>query len=747
MCKKFSLCFLLVSSLVILIFTNSALGQEYGKLRGFVTDSTSGEVLVFCNVYIEELKVGAPTNERGMFLINNLPANRRYDALISYVGYQSKIITVAILPGKITQVNVELAPLSIELQTIEKIGEKVIRENTTDLSLERISIKELEVLPKGVETDVLRSLQFIPGVSATGDVSGYYYVRGGGSDQNLLLINGVEIYNSYHSLGLFSTIDPEMINSIEFYKGGFTSEYGGRMSSILNIVSKDGNKNRFGFKGSVSFLTAKALVEGPIPNGSFMITGRKSHSTDVLKNFLNEKTVPIDFYDFSFKLNYSSEDIFENAKFSIFGLMSNDIIDYNDSAREKFKWKSDLFGFEWLQVYDVPLFTRLGLAFSNFEGEVIPNLSSLKPRYNQVKDISFSFDLNAVFDSKDEIEAGLKIKILESKFTQQNQVGAKTNLEKFAGNLSVYGKYKFLRFDNFGADIGTRLNVTGLNNNGGGILEPRLSLTYRLFPSLTLKAAAGIFIQEITTLSDEDELILPFEPWIIMPDYLEPSKAVHYNVGVDLNIIDGINFSVEGYYKDIKHLPIINDQKFLASEPDLISGSGESYGWEFMLNYGLHPFNITTSYTLSWAFKEVNNWVYYPRYDTRHAGNIIVEFYFGSGWIASTVWNFASGYPFTQLFGYYDKFYLDNLHSSGVKNGEFLPYSILGDRNLGRLPSYHRLDLSLVKRFRLWLSNIEIGLSAINVYNRANIFYYNRSTNEVVNMLPFLFTATLRVEL
>ncbi len=238
MFKKFSFCFLLVISLVILIFSNPVLGQGYGKLRGFVTDSTSGEALVFSNVYIEELNEGAPTNERGLFLINNLPANRQYDALISYVGYKTKVIKVDILPGKITQVNIELVPLSIELQTIEKIGEKVIRENSTDLSLERISIKELEVLPKGVESDLFKSIQFLAGVRSTGDVSARYYVRGGSSDQNLVQVNGIDIYNPFHALGLFSAVDPEMINTVEFYKGGFPAEYSGRLSSVLKCNIK-----------------------------------------------------------------------------------------------------------------------------------------------------------------------------------------------------------------------------------------------------------------------------------------------------------------------------------------------------------------------------------------------------------------------------------------------------------------------------------------------------------------------------
>jgi hypothetical protein len=488
----------------------------------------------------------------------------------------------------------------------------------------------------------------------------------------------------------------------------------------------------------MSFLTAKGLVEGPIPNGSFMINGRMSYNNDILKKFFNEKTVPIDFYDLSFKLNYSSADIFENAKFAVFGFLSNDNVDYEDPLREGFKWNNNIFGFEWLQIYDVPLYSRLGISLSSFEGEVIPNLSSLKPRKNEIKDFTLKFDMNAVFTTNDEIELGLKLKTLDTKFYQVNTLGATTNLEQFAGNLSVYGKYRFLRFEDLAIDAGTRFNVTGLSREGGGSFEPRLNMSYRLFPFLNLKAAWGIYIQEIATVSDEDEIIAVFEPWIIIPDYLDPPTATHYNIGVDIDLFRAVTFSVEGYYKLLKNLPIVNNQKYTSLDRDLIGGSGESYGWEFLFNYGVDPINFSTSYTLSWAYKEVNNWTYYPKYDARHALNLILEFNFGAGWVASSIWSYSSGYPFTELIGFYDKYFL---------SGEFLPYTVLGDRNLGRLPAYHRLDLSLVKRMELSLINMELGLSAINVYNRNNIFYFNRDTGEIVNMLPFLFTGTLKVEL
>lgn len=724
---------------------NFTFAQELGKLRGFVTDSTNGEALAFGNVFIKEINQGASTNEIGMFIITSIPANKTYDITISYVGYKTKIISVFIAPDKLTQSDVALVPLSIELQTIEKIGERVIEKNATDISLEIIPIKQLEVLPLGVETDIFKYIQNIPGVTSTGDISAKYYVRGGDSDQNLVLLNGVTLYTPYHSLGLFSAVDPEMINSAEFLKGAFDSQYGGRLSSVLNILSKDGNKNRFGLTATVSSLTAKGLIEGPIPNGSFMISGRKSHSTDILNKYLRNESIPIDFYDLSFKLNYSSKDIFENAKFSFFGFLSSDVVEYDNPLRESFDWNNQLFGFQWLQIYDVPLISRLSISVSNFEGEVIPNESSLKPQQNTVNDVDLSFDMNVVYDNRDEFGGGVNFKFVETNFFQQNKVGATTDINQIAGNLSIFGKYKFLRWEKFGADIGTRFIITGLNKNSSGTFEPRINLTYRLFPNLAIKGAWGIYLQEMTTLSDEDELISVFDPWIIIPGELEPSKSIQYNIGLSYNIIPGITSSVEGFYKIFQNLPIINDQKFLASDPDLIDGKGESYGWEFLFDVGLNPVSLTAAYTLSWAYKEVDDWVYNPKYDTRHQFNTILEFNLGSGWITGLIWNYASGLPFTQLIGYYDKLYLDDFNSSGYDQGDIEPFTILGDRNLARLPDYHRLDISLTKRFYISFSKWEVTVSAINVYDRENVYYFDRNTGEVVNMLPFFVSGTIKL--
>jgi hypothetical protein len=738
---------LLFVTITIALFNQISFSQDFGKLRGVVVDSINGEALVFCNVYLEELKTGASTDKRGMFLINQLPTNVKLSVIISYVGYKSKNLTIELKPNELLDVKILLEPLSIELNTIEKIGERYIEKNVTDLGLEKISVKQLEALPKGVETDVMRSLQYLPGVSSTGDISARYYVRGGSSDQNLVLLNSVTIYAPFHSLGLFSVIDPDMINSIEFFKGGFSSEYSGRLSSILNVLSKDGNKNRFSATASASFLTGKGLLQGPIPNGSFIVSGRFSYSDKILKSFLDQKTVPVDFYDISGKINYSSPDIFNNAKFNLFTFLTSDKISYNDPAREGYLWKNNLIGFEWLQIYDAPIFSRLGISLSKFEGKIIPNESNLKPLNNELQDITISFDLNAAFNSKDQLDLGLMIKLLDTKLLMENKASITSNIDKFAGNISIYAKYKLLRFNNFGLDLGSRLNVTGINISTGGSLEPRISFTYTPFDGITFKGTSGIYVQEMATISDEDEIISIFDPWIIIPDYLEPAKGFSYSGGLQFDLSNTTNFQIEGYYRKADNVPMLNDEKYFSYDPDLMAGELEAYGWEFGFNVKNDVYSVSTSYTLSWAYKQVEDYIYYPKYDTRHAGNVMLEYNPWNAWSFSSVWSLYSGLPFTEIISYYDKYFIKNPFEIIPGSGNYLPYLILANKNLGRLPSYHRLDLGISKKLLVGPAVFTVSLNAINVYNRKNIFYYERDTGRRVNMLPFLFTATIKAEI
>jgi outer membrane receptor protein involved in Fe transport len=237
----FSICSF--SLLLLGTIVQKNLAQEKGALRGVVVDSASGEVLPFGNVLVQDLNIGASTNSAGYFYIPALPAKVSCTIKVSYVGYLTKYEKVYISSNKITEIKVKLVPTNIMMQSVEKIGGKTVEKNATDLGLERISSHSIEMFPKGVESDVFRTLQYIPGVQSTGDVSARYYVRGSPSNENLVLLNGVTVYNPFHAFGIFSVVDPDMINSVEFYKGGFPPEYGGRLASVLNIVTKDGNTN------------------------------------------------------------------------------------------------------------------------------------------------------------------------------------------------------------------------------------------------------------------------------------------------------------------------------------------------------------------------------------------------------------------------------------------------------------------------------------------------------------------------
>ena len=721
----------------------------FGSLRGVISDSTNGEVLAFGNVLVKELNRGASTNDKGLFLITSIPAPGEYTLVVTYVGYDSKSLKVTVNKDKITHVNFPLIPNSIELQTVEKIGERVAESNATDLGLQRIAIKDLEKLPQGVETDIFRSIQYIPGVKSTGDISARYYVRGSPSNQNLILLNDIPVYHPFHALGMFSAIDPEMINNIEFYKGGFTSEYSGRLSSVMRLITKDGNKNKLAGKASGSLLTAKGVIEGPLPSGSFIMTGRKSYNTDILKKFLNDKNVPVNFYDVSLKLNYANNNFLHEGKFSLFGFASQDNLNNNNPLEADFKWANRLLGFKWFQLSDSPLFYEVSFSVSNFEAETIPNLSSVKAKKNELTDLTLKMDFTYVYDNKNELDVGIKIKEVSSELILENTRG---NLKDISGpkgaNISAFAKYKILANENVGIDIGSRINLTRIATGRAGefLLEPRISTTFRLLPTIALKFAWGVYNQELITLSDEDELISIFEPWFITPSYLDPSQAIHYVAGLEFDLTKNLSIDLEAYFKNLENFSALNDEKYFETDPDLVNGSGESKGIEFSLNYTPFPFRFNIGYSYSEATKTANGLTYPPRYDSRHSFNSTFEYNIGNGWYASISWVYFSGLPFTQIVGYQDRLIIDNIFTNETLLANYRPYTLHGKRNDARLPDYHRLDFNLSKNIDLKFLKLYLDLSLINIYDRDNIFYFDRETGKRVNMLPFLPTASVKVE-
>jgi len=733
--------------LLLLLSSGKIFAQINGSLRGSVIDSLSSEPLAYCNVLIEQLNIGASTDERGYFYIPSIRAGNTYRILISYIGYTSKRISVKIPGKRITDIHVKLSPAIIELPEAEKIGERFNLKNEPDVSMMRIFNRELEILPKSVEADIFRSIQNLPGVKSTGDVSARYFVRGGSSNQNLVLVDDVTLYTPFHALGIFSAIDPNVINFIEFFKGGFPTEYNGRLSSILRVATKDGNKNNYSGSAGLSFLTAKAFVEGPIPDGSFYLSGRKSHSNEILRKFLDNKNVPAEFYDVSFKVNYSNPEFMENAKFTVNGFYSGDVLDNPDPLREDFNWLNNFISARYFQwVTDSPLFYDIMMSQSSYSAEVIPALSKVRAKKNTLYDFTLQAAMTYVLDNKNEISGGLKVIKIDNNLKLENARGAITDLHASGANISFFLKYKLLSSKNFSADFGSRFNFTRLASGSAGqfSFEPRATLFYRIFPDVALTASWGMFQQELTTLSDENEIISVFEPWIITPSYLDPATAFHYIGGIKINPLNNFSVDVEVYYKFIKNLPALNEEKYFPEDRDLVSGNGESYGLEALAKYAAGRINLSAGYSLSWAFKEINGYKYHPRYDSRHSVNLSLAINIGSGWEASALWHYNSGLPFTQIIGYINKLYFEDL---GSRSFYLQPYTLLASKNLARMPDYHRLDIGISKRFTFYDIKFFLDVSVLNVYNRNNLFYFDRNTGDRVNMLPLLPTATIKIEI
>jgi hypothetical protein len=515
----------------------------------------------------------------------------------------------------------------------------------------------------------------------------------------------------------------------------------------MNIKTNDGNRYRYAGSANASFLTGKVSIEGPIPDGSFLLTGRKSYFGEVMKNFLNNKTAPFDFYDLNMKLNYSNDEMLKNSKFSVKTLISNDNINYGDPKLADYSFRNDIFGIEYFQVWEKPLYSDISFSITNYHAGVNPNFSQAKEQNNDVREFAWNNNFTFLFNSRDELGLGMQVRTFTSDLNYQNKLSNFITYSDFGANFDFYVKYKFLRFENFGLEAGVRISPVTLTVLPSQLLFPNVSLTYRIIPELAFKAAWGVYKQEIMAYTDDNDVVSIFEPYLIIPDYLSPSKAIHYMVGFDINISPFFTMQIESYYKSLLHIVDINQNKVFASDPDLISTNGESYGLEYSAKYSDEKLFTSVGYTLAWAFKGIDAVRYFPKYDSRHQIDLLAGWDFGGGWKASAVWTFNTGRPYTQSTGFYDKTYIENFWNQFLTLEPEKAYTLLDGRNSARLPIYHRLDMSLSKEFFLYFMKMTVEANIINVYNRQNIFYFDRSTGERINMLPFLPTLSLRVDI
>jgi len=713
-------------------------------IRGVVSDSITGARIPYANILLVGTSKGAPSNLEGFYLIPNVPPGA-YDLAASVIGYERKVINVVVKPGKSVSVNFALRPQAVEVQgvTVTQEQQKMVQELTPSVHVLRQA--DIRMVPVAVQEDVFRALQVLPGIVSTSDVTSQFYVRGGAGDQNLILLDGMKIYGPFHALGLFSVFDADILQVSEIYTGAFPAGFGGKLSSVLNLRTRDARTDRLGVNVSGGFLTAKMHVEVPVAPGlSWLVNARKSISTEPYKRFLKRET-PLAFYDFFSKVTAQSNQ--NQTRLSFQTLLSSDRLESPASNEPDYTWKNKAFGISISSLFQDRLFITAHAFGTFYEAQRDPKASlSVTPASTSVKEVGLTVDASVYTDAEDLYHVGFEMVFptLESNLVNLSGVSQQvlSSYPELYGWFRVQSTFGYLK-----TDIGAHLNIGDLlqRNVSLSAVEPRLSLSYALWGDWKAKLAYGRHSQQTLTIHNEDDLISIFDYWICVPLKMKPEQADHFVAGMEGTLLQIIGTSIQSYYKHYGSILVYNRDKLTSTDPDYVNGTGASYGLELLVRYGSPRLNLYAAYTLSHTALTLGGFTYNPRYDRRHNLNLLSKFVLTDDISLTLRWEFGSGFPFTQAVGSYDRLKLGDRFPVDYESETGEPYLVLGQKNAARLPTYHRLDASFLYHFRVLGTEGAFSVSVMNVYDRKNPFYFDRKTGQRVNMIPIFPSATLQI--
>jgi hypothetical protein len=717
---------------------------QKSDVRGVVTDSASGEKIPYATITVSGTARGAVTNNNGFFLLANLPPGS-YQIVATSLGYEPLTKSVTMKTGQPQTVNFRLKSQPVEVNEVVITGGRKTEVEEINTSVHVMSQQELKKVPVTAQDDLLRSLQIIPGIVSSADVSSKFYVRGGAGDQNLIYLDGMKIYNPYHAFGIFSIFDPDFVKNTEVYTGAFPAGFGGRLSSVVNIVSRNGNNSEMKGSVGINFISGKLQLEGPISNdNTYIINARKSLFNDTFKKFLRDPA-PISFYDIFAKVNFGGKDY---GRQSLQTFLSGDDILSPKATEADHRWRMSAYAFTFSDLVDERIYVDAVLYGSSFRIERDAKQSTaVRDAESSIKDAGIRGELTMYTESKDLYFIGFDVNIPNYRYVFITPSNLKIAEEQVAVETWSWFRYQ-MNYDRFKADFGIHSDVIALfdGDHPAAMLQPRMNVSYLLESDWRIKFSYGVYSQNLITLTNEDDVISLFEAWIYLPDNTEPEIAKHYVAGIDGNLFSELSLNVQTYYKDYSSLVLYNREKKYAIEPDYINGSGTAYGIETLFRYKYSFLDLYLSYTLGWTSLTINTFTYAPRYDRRHNLNIMNIARVTESFDIGFRWEIGTGYPYTQTVSFYDRLTLGGIGRSPFQGETGKPYSVLGEKNASRLPAYHRLDIIATYKFTLGAMNGNLGLNITNVYNNDNILFYDRKTLQTITMLPFLSSASLKVD-
>lgn len=757
------------SHLIIILFLSIYGYSQTGTIRGFVYDKKTGEPVIFTNVILKGTSIGVPTDVNGYYSITKIPVGS-YTLTISNITYANFELEVEVKANEILSPKIHLSEGTKKLKEFTVSADNQEKKTDVKMSVTKATSDDIKGIPSiGGDADIATYFQTVPGVVSTGDQGGQMYVRGGSPIQNKVLLDGMVIYNPFHSIGFFSVFETEIIRNADIYTGGFNAEYGGRISSVMDITTRDGKSNRFAGKVSASPFTAKLVLEGPLKkpkepgDGSitYVLTGKRSYlaeSSKLFYSYIDTAGLPFNYTDLYGKISFKGKN---GSKFNLFGFNFTDQVNYQ--AVSDLKWNSYGVGSNFIMVPSgSPVLIEGKFSFSDYKISLLEE--NLQERTSSVGGFNLGFDFK-YFIKDNELKYGVEVSGFSTDYTSFNSVGRELQQKESTTELGSYMTYKIVA-GLFVIEPSFRLQYYATLKNTSP--EPRLGIKYNVTENLRLKLAGGIYSQNLISANSDRDVVNLFYGFLSGPDNLSDEitqedgsvkerthslqKANHAILGAEYDISKTVSVNVEGYFKKFTQLTNTNRNKIFNDDPDVdapdilkkdfIVETGDAYGVDFVLKYNTKQLYLWGVY--SWG--KVTRWdgirTYSPIFDRRHSVNLVGSYKFGKNksWEINARWNYGSGLPFTQTQGYYHKLDFSGGTGTDISTANADELSIAyASLNEGRLPSYHRLDINIKKTVKLGENSIlEINLGATNLYNRDNIFYVDRVTTEKVYQLPLL---------
>jgi hypothetical protein len=751
--------------LLLTIFTKSY-SQEKVTFSGYVKDARNGEDMIGVSIFINDLKIGVQTNVYGFYSIT--APTGKYKVSVSYIGYKTQILSLDFDKNK----NVD-----VELKEDERVLDEIVvstkREDdnvkTTEMSVNKVEMKTIKKMPALLgEVDVIRSIQFLPGVSSVGEGSSGFNVRGGAIDQNLVLLDEAPVYNASHLFGFFSVFNPDIVKDVKLIKGGIPAAYGGRVSSILDVRMKEGNSKKAEFSGGLGTIFSRFAYERPFAKekGSFVVALRRSYIDILAKPFLNAdlKGSRFYFYDFTAKANYKIND--KNTVY-LSGYFGRDVF----GADFGFNWGNSTSTFRWNHVFNNKLFLNTTVFYSNYDYSLD---SDLKKENNQdsfswqsnIVNYSIKPDFNWYANNKNTISFGGQIIYYSFNPGQATAVSGGESRSiglpnKYAVESALYigNEQKVsekvtlnygLRYSNYSylgtgsatilketdVQTGERKEIVNTVSYGKGEtiqnygnFEPRFAINIGLTNTSSIKIGYNRLAQYIHLLSNT-VASSPLDVWTPSSNNIKPQLSDQIAVGYFKNLSDNMYETyVEVYYKTLENqIDYIRNADLLLNpsvEADLLFGKGRAYGAEFFAKKNKGKLNGWVSYTLARTERKIdglnnNNW-FASRIDKLHNLSVVGIFDLNKKWSFGTTFSYSSGTPAS--------FPTNKFTWQGIA----LPQNYTDERNTYRIPASHRLDISATKKNKYALfkkGESEWVFSVYNVYNRKNPFSVYVRQNE-----------------